>query len=70
MTSKPITKIKNRPNYYYFDTAINDSKKTTVKYCLFTEYLYEAKLLALKIKNAVNLTAQDYVNKNKVIIYN
>jgi len=45
MTSKPITKIKNRPNYYYFDTAINDSKKTTVKYCLFAEDLYEARRL-------------------------
>ena len=54
MTSKLITKIKNRPSYYYFDTAIKDNKKITVKYCLFTEDLYKAKAIALKIKNTVD----------------
>ena len=35
MTSKLITKIKNRPSYYYFDKALKDDKTITVKYCLF-----------------------------------
>lgn len=54
MTHKLITKIKNRPNLYYFDTAINNGKKITVKYCLFTEDEYLAMILAKKIKDEVN----------------
>ena len=51
MASKLITKIKNRPSYYYFDKALKDDKTITVKYCLFTDDELEAKAIALKIKN-------------------
>lgn len=69
MTSKLITKIKNRPSYYYFDTAIKDNKKITVKYCLFTEDLYKDKAIALKIKNTVDSRIQGSIQKNKPIFY-
>ena len=51
MTSKLITRIKNRPSYYYFDKALKNDKIITVKYCLFTDNEFEAKAIALKIKN-------------------
>ena len=51
MTSKLITRIKNRPSYYYFDKALKNDKIITVKYCLFTDNELEAKAIALKIKN-------------------
>ena len=50
MTSKLITRIKNRPSYY-FDKALKNDKIITVKYCLFTDNELEAKAIALKIKN-------------------
>ena len=56
MLSKLITKISNRPNFYYFDTAMKDGRKTTVRYCLFTDDESEARTLASKIKTKVNLT--------------
>ena len=56
MLSKLITKISNRPNFYYFDTAMKDGRKTTVRYCLFTNDESEARTLASKIKTKVNLT--------------
>ena len=51
MTSKLITRIKNRPSYYYFDKALKNDKIITVKDCLFTDNEFEAKAIALKIKN-------------------
>ena len=54
MSSKLITKIANRPNFYFFDTALKDSKKLTVKFCLFTKDLDEAVRLANSIKVAAN----------------
>jgi len=50
MASKLITKIKNRPSYYYFDKALKDDKTIAVKYCLFTDNEFEDKAIALKIK--------------------
>lgn len=54
MSSKLITKIANRPNFYFFDTALKDGKKLTVKFCLFTKDLDEAVRLANSIKAAAN----------------
>ena len=54
MSSKLITKIANRPNFYFFDTALKDGKKLTVKFCLFTKDLDEAVRLATSIKAAAN----------------
>lgn len=54
MGSKLITKIANRPNFYFFDTALKDGKKLTVKFCLFTKDLDEAVRLANSIKAAAN----------------
>ncbi len=54
MSSKLITKIANRPNFYFFDTALKDGKKLTIKFCLFTKDLYEAVRLAKSIKAAAN----------------
>ena len=54
MSSRMITKVPNRPNFYFFDTAIKNNKKITVKYCLFTKDLDEARMLARLIKNTVN----------------
>ncbi|WXG59542.1 hypothetical protein VB002_10735 [Campylobacter concisus] len=56
MSSKLITKIANRPNFYFFDTALKDGKKLTVKFCLFTKNLDEAARLANSIKAAANET--------------
>ena len=49
MGSKLITKIANRPNFYFFDTALKDGKKLTVKFCLFTKDPDEAVRLANSI---------------------
>ena len=54
MLSKLITKISNRPNFYYFDTAMKSGKKITVRYCLFTDDENEARTLASKIKTKAN----------------
>ena len=54
MGSKLITKIANRPNFYFFDTALKDGKKLTVKFCLFTKDIDEAVRLANSIKAAAN----------------
>ena len=54
MSSRLITKVPNRPNFYFFDTALKDSKKLTVKFCLFTKDLDEAVKLANSIKAAAN----------------
>lgn len=45
MASKLIPKIKNRPNYYYFNRALKDDKLITIKYSLFTDDIYEAKVI-------------------------
>ena len=34
MSSRLITKVPNRPNFYFFDTALKN-----VKFCLFTKDL-------------------------------
>ena len=54
MGSKLITKIANRPNFYFFDTALKYGKKLTVKFCLFTKDPDEAVRLANSIKAAAN----------------
>ena len=54
MSSKLITKIANRPNFYFFDTALKNGKKLTVKFCLFTKDIDEAVRLANSIKAAAN----------------
>lgn len=54
MSSRLITKVLNRPNFYFFDTALKDGKKLTVKFCLFTKDLDEAVRLANSIKAAAN----------------
>ena len=54
MSSRLITKVSNRPNFYFFDTALKDGKKLTVKFCLFTKDLDEAVRLANSIKAAAN----------------
>ena len=64
MTSKLITKIKNRPSYYYFDKALKDDKTITVKYCLFTDNEFEAKAIALKIKNEADNRRDPAQTKN------
>ena len=54
MSSRLITKVANRPNFYFFDTALKDGKKLTVKFCLFTKDIDEAVRLANSIKAAAN----------------
>ena len=54
MSSRLITKVPNRPNFYFFDTALKDGKKLTVKFCLFTKDLDEVVRLANSIKAAAN----------------
>ena len=54
MSSRLITKVPNRPNFYFFDTALKDGKKLTVKFCLFTKDIDEAARLANSIKAAAN----------------
>ena len=54
MSSRLITKVLNRPNFYFFDTALKDGKKLTVKFCLFTKDIDEAVRLANSIKAAAN----------------
>ena len=54
MSSRLITKVPNRPNFYFFDTALKDGKRLTVKFCLFTKDLDEAVRLANSIKAAAN----------------
>lgn len=64
MTSKLITRIKNRPSYYYFDKALKNDKIITVKYCLFTDNELEAKAIALKIKNEADNRHNSIQTKN------
>ncbi len=64
MTSKLITRIKNRPSYYYFDKALKNDKIVTVKYCLFTDNELEAKAIALKIKNEADNRRNPTQTKN------
>lgn len=47
-------KIKDRSNYYYFDQALKDGKPITVKYSLFTDDIYEAKAIAIKVKSTID----------------
>ena len=54
MSSRLITRVPNRPNFYFFDTALKDGKKLTVKFCLFTKDIDEAARLANSIKAAAN----------------
>ena len=54
MSSRLITRVPNRPNFYFFDTALKDGKKLTIKFCLFTKNLDEAVRLANSIKVAAN----------------
>lgn len=54
MSSRLITRVPNRPNFYFFDTALKDGKKLTVKFCLFTKDPDEAVRLANSIKAAAN----------------
>ena len=54
MSSRLITRVPNRPNFYFFDTALKDGKKLTVKFCLFTKDPDEAVRLANSIKVAAN----------------
>ena len=54
MSFRLITKVPNRPNFYFFDTALKDGKKLTVKFCLFTKDIDEAARLANSIKAAAN----------------
>ena len=54
MSSRLITNVHNRPNFYFFDTALKDGKKLTVKFCLFTKDIDEAVRLANSIKAAAN----------------
>lgn len=54
MSSRLITKVPNRPNFYFFDTALKDGKKLTIKFCLFTKDIDEAARLANSIKAAAN----------------
>ena len=54
MSSRLITKVPNRPNFYFFDTTLKDGKKLTVKFCLFTKDIDEAARLANSIKAAAN----------------
>ena len=54
MSSRLITKVANRPNFYFFDTALKDGKKLTVKFYLFTKDPDEAVRLANSIKAAAN----------------
>ena len=63
MTSKLITRIKNRPSYY-FDKALKNDKIITVKYCLFTDNELEAKAIALKIKNEADNRRNSVQTKN------
>jgi len=54
MSSRLITRVPNRPNFYFFDTALKDGKKLTIKFCLFTKDIDEAVRLANSIKAAAN----------------
>ena len=54
MSSRLITRVPNRPNFYFFDTALKDGKKLTIKFCLFTKDIDEAARLANSIKAAAN----------------
>lgn len=54
MSFRLITKVPNRSNFYFFDTALKDGKKLTVKFCLFTKDIDEAARLANSIKAAAN----------------
>lgn len=64
MASKLITKIKNRPSYYYFDKALKDDKTIAVKYCLFTDNEFEDKAIALKTKNEADNRCNPTQDKN------
>lgn len=64
MNSKLITKIKNRPNYYCFDTALKDDQKITVKYCLFTEDDNIARTIAIKLKSQAGKKRGCKINNN------
>ncbi|MBE2986746.1 hypothetical protein CCAL12920_06095 [Campylobacter sp. RM12920] len=54
MASKMIMKIKDRSSYYYFDQALKDGKRVTIKHSLFTDDVYEAKAIAIKVKSTVD----------------
>lgn len=54
MASKMIMKIKDRSSYYYFDQALKDGKRVTIKYSLFTDDVYEAKAIAIKVKSTID----------------
>lgn len=71
MTSNNITKVKNRPSYYYFDRAIKDGKIITIKYSLFTDDILAAKALAIKIKSTTSKISNPNITKTKrlYIIY-
>lgn len=72
MLSRLITKISNRPNYYYFAKALCDDKPITVKVCLFTDDEDEANQIALMIKNIADsyllekLNYQPKTSKEKI----
>ena len=68
MTSKLITRIKNRPSYYYFDKALKNDKIITVKYCLFTDSELEAKAIALKIKNEADNRRNSVQTKKFIVL--
>ena len=65
MTSNNITKVKNRPSYYYFDRAIKDGKIITIKYSLFTDDILAAKALAIKIKSTIDKISNPNITKTK-----
>lgn len=66
MSSKLITKLKNRPNFYYYDIALKDQKRLTVKYCLFTNDEYQAMIIANKIKYEADRAALKKLNSRTV----
>lgn len=65
MTSNNITKVKNRPSYYYFDKAYKDGKIITIKYSLFTDDILATKALAIKIKSITSKISNPNITKTK-----
>ncbi|WP_304339282.1 hypothetical protein [Campylobacter ureolyticus] len=65
MTSNNITKVKNRPSYYYFDKAYKDGKIITIKYSLFTDDILFAKALDIKIKSTIDKISNSNITKTK-----
>ena len=62
MVSKLITKISNRPNYYYFAKALCGDKAVTIKVCLFTDDEDEANDIASTIKSIADSYLLDRLN--------